>query len=327
MKTLLVYTDFGFRVLVLALCLTFGIVFLIAGARAALAAKLRPVSVVTDSVLRVGDIFEGLSEEKAKTVLGASPMPGKEMVLDTATLMRIAKATDMDWAPATTADKITVRRDATVIGKDVVESLIKEKLFENGLTGDYKLSLGSISDIILPKDMPAQAEVSKFTFNAQKDIFEATVSAPSATNPAFEMTVAGSIDRMVKIPVLRNTLKNGDIIGKNDIEMIDVLQKDVQRDYVIKEDAMNGMTPRRMVVAGKPIRDMELENPQIVGRGAAVTLVYKSGPMTLSARGKSMQGGARGDMVRVVNMNSNRSLEGIITAENEVTVTAMTEQQ
>ena len=95
-----------------------------------------------------------------------------------------------------------------------------------------------------------------------------------------------------------------------------------QRDYMITEESLYGMTPRRMVMTGKPIRDMELENPQIVSRGAPVTLVYKDGAMTLSARGKSMQGGARGDLVRVINMNSNRSLEGIVTAENEITVTA-----
>jgi flagella basal body P-ring formation protein FlgA len=77
-----------------------------------------------------------------------------------------------------------------------------------------------------------------------------------------------------------------------------------------------------MVVAGKPIRDLELENPQIVDRGSAVTLLYKNGAMTLSARGKSLQNGARGDTVRVVNMASNKSLEGLVTAENEVTVIA-----
>ncbi len=322
MKTLMIYTDFGFRVLVLAFCLTFGLIFLIAGARSALAATLRPISIVSDNVMRAGDIFEGLSEEKAATVLGAAPLPGKEMVLNASTLMRIASALDMEWRPVTTADQITVRRDATVIGKDAIQSLIKEKLFENGITGNFELSLTStISDIVLPKNMPAQAEVSKFTFNPQKDTFEATVSAPSATNPVFETMVTGAVERVVSMPVLKTTLKNGDIIGKADIDYVDVMQKDIQRDFILKEESLMGMTPRRMVMTGKPIRDMELENPQIVTRGAAITLVYKDGPMTLSARGKSMQGGAKGDLVRVINMNSNRSIEGIITAENEITVT------
>ncbi len=323
MKTLMIYADFSFRVLVLALCLTFGIVFLVAGARVALADTLRPVSVVNGGVLRAGDIFEGLSEDKANTVLGPSPLPGKEMVLDVTTLIRISKALNLSWQPTATTDRITVRRAATIIGKDVVEKLISEKLFENGLSGNFKLSMANtISDIILPQDMPAQAEVSKFTFNAQKDTFEATIAAPSATNPVHQMTVAGSVERIVSIPVLKDSLKSGDVIGKADISYIDVFQKDIQRDYVIKEESLYGMTPRRMVVAGKPIRDLELENPQIVNRGATVTLIYKDGLMTLSARGKSMQNGARGDLVRVVNLNSNRSLEGIVTAENEITVTA-----
>ena len=323
MKALLMYTDFSIRILVLLACLTFGLVFLFAGARVALAETLRPVSQISDHMLRLGDIFEGLPENKANVVLGPAPQPGKEMVLTAATLMRVAQAQDLDWRPAATTDQIVIRRNATVIGKDIVEKLINEKLFENGLTGAYKLSMANtIADIVMPDTMPAQAEISKFSFNVQKDTFEATIAAPSASNPAYEMNVTGSVDRIVSLPVLKTSLKNGDIIGQGDVDFIDVLQKDVQRDYILKAETLNGMTPRRMVMAGKPIRDLELENPQIVTRGAAVTLVYKDGPMTLSARGKSMQDGARGDLVRVVNMNSNRSLEGIVTAENEITVTA-----
>lgn len=323
MKALLMYTDFSIRVLVLLACLTFGLIFLFAGARVALAETLRPVSQISDHMLRLGDIFEGLPENKANVVLGPAPQPGKEMVLTAATLMRVAQAQDLDWRPTATTDQIVIRRNATVIGKDIVEKLINEKLFENGLTGAYKLSMAnSIADIVMPDTMPAQAEISKFSFNVQKDTFEATIAAPSASNPAYEMNVTGSVDRIVSLPVLKTSLKNGDIIGQGDVDFIDVLQKDVQRDYILKAETLNGMTPRRMVMAGKPIRDLELENPQIVTRGAAVTLVYKDGPMTLSARGKSMQDGARGDLVRVVNMNSNRSLEGIVTAENEITVTA-----
>lgn len=321
MKTLLIYTDFGFRVLVLAACLFCGFVFLIAGAQKALAADLRSTSVVTDSVLRVGDIFGGLDTAKANTILGPSPQPGKEMLLNAATLMRLAKTLDLDWRPATTGDQVIVRRAATVIGKDIIEKLVNEKLYEGGLTGDYRLSMNNtVADIVLPQDMPAQAEISRFRFDPQKDIFEATVAAPSASKPAFEMTISGSVERLVSVPVLRSSLKNGDIIGQNDIDFIKLPQKDVQRDYVLKAETLDGMTPRRMVMSGKPIRDLDIENPQIVARGAQVTLVYKDGPMMLSARGKSMQNGARGDLVRVINMNSNRSLEGIVSAENEITI-------
>lgn len=321
LKNALIYADFGFRLLVLLACLTFGLLFLFAGARAALASTLRPVSVISDNVLRVGDIFEGLSAEKANTVLGPGPQPGKEMVLNASTLIRIASALDLSWRPQSTADQIIIRREATVIGRDIVQSLIAEKLFESGLKDEYHLNLAaSFGDIILPADMPAQAEVTKFSFNPEKDIFTALIAAPSATNPLREISVNGSIERLVAIPVLKGGLKNGDIIGNHDIDYIKVSQKDIQRDYIIDAGKMINMTPRRMVVAGKPLRDLELENPQIIARGSAITLIYKDGPLTLSARGKSMQNGARGDLIRVVNMASNRSLEGLVTAENEVVV-------
>lgn len=321
MKTAMIYVDFGFRVLVLALCLTFVALFLLTGAKAALAANLKPSALITDTVLRVGDLFDGIASDKADTVLGPAPQPGKEMVLNATTLLRIASALDLSWRPGSTGDQITIRSAATIIDSDTVESLISEKLYENGMDGKFKLNVGSIPDIILPHDMPPEAEIFAFSFNPQKDSFEAKIAAPSASNPVREYTVTGTVERLVSLPVLRSGLKNGDIIGSNDIDYIDIYQKDVQRDYMLKAESMFGMTPRRMVMAGKPVRDLELENPQIVNRGSGVTLVYKDGPLTLSARGKSLENGARGDLIRVMNMNSNRSLEGLVTAENEVTVT------
>lgn len=321
MKTVMTYTDFGFRVLVLAFCLTFGMIFLFAGARVALAASLRPTTIINDNVLRVGDLFEGLSAEKANTVLGPGPQPGKEMILNATTLMKISSALNLPWRPTSTADQIVIRREATVIGADIVEALVKEKLFESGLSDQYRLNMtAGFSEIVLPANMPQQAEISRFTFDPEKDRFEATIAAPSASNPVKEIIVTGAVERMISIPVLSGSLKNGDIISSADIDYVDVLQRDIQRDYILNAEAIMGMTPRRMVMAGKPIRDMELENPQIINRGSAITLVYKDGGMILSASGKSMQSGAKGDIIRVVNMNSNRTLEGIVTAENEVTV-------
>jgi len=42
--------------------------------------------------------------------------------------------------------------------------------------------------------------------------------------------------------------------------------------------------------------------------------------MTLTAKGKALQDGALGDMVRVANTDSNKSLQGVVTAHREVTI-------
>ncbi len=313
--------DFAFRFLVLLGCLAVGLLMVIGGARAAMAATLKPDVVLTGTVLTLGDLFDGLSEEKARTVLGPAPRPGADMVLNAHTLMRIAASLDLPWRPAAVTDQVRVSTAATIIDAATVEALVKDALVSKGLTGSFSLLFaGAVPEIVLPQDQPAQAEIANIRYNPGKDVFEATLSAPSIANPVQKISLSGQIEHKALIPVLRSTLRNGDIIGPTDFETIEVSVRDLQKDYILDPAELTGMTPRRLASAGKPLRLMDFENPQMVGRGEVVTLIYSQGPLTLTAKGKALQNGARGDIIRVVNVNSSRALEGLVTDTREITI-------
>jgi flagella basal body P-ring formation protein FlgA len=63
--------------------------------------------------------------------------------------------------------------------------------------------------------------------------------------------------------------------------------------------------------------------PEIVARGEHVTISYQVPGVMLSVRGKATEGGALGDSIDVVNVQSNRTLRGTITGRGEVAVTSM----
>ena len=132
--------DFAFRFLVLLGCLAVGLLMVIGGARAAMAATLKPDVVLTGTVLTLGDLFDGLSEEKARTVLGPAPRPGADMVLNAHTLMRIAASLDLPWRPAAVTDQVRVSTAATIIDAATVEALVKDALVSKGLTGSFSLA-------------------------------------------------------------------------------------------------------------------------------------------------------------------------------------------
>jgi flagella basal body P-ring formation protein FlgA len=162
--------------------------------------------------------------------------------------------------------------------------------------------------------------VTDVRLDTQKDMFEATLVAPSTDRPLSRLIVSGHIQRMVSVPVLKNTMREGDIVGAADIDMMDIPQADLQSGTILKADDLEGMTPRRMALAGKPLRDLDMQQPQIVARGDNVTIVYKDGPMILTASGKAMQNGAKGDQVRVVNTSSNRPVDGFVDRQGEIVV-------
>ena len=151
-------------------------------------------------------------------------------------------------------------------------------------------------------------------------MFQATLVAPSTDNPVKRQTVSGKIERLIRIPVLRSTLRNGDIIGDNDLNWISVPERNIQHDVLLKREDLTGMTPRRMASAGKPLLAGEVERPKIVKRGDMITITFTDGPLVLTTKGKALQTGARGDMIRIANLNSSKSLQGFVTGKKEVTV-------
>ncbi len=315
--------DLTIRFVVLVLSLTLGMVFLFAGARTALAANLRSVTTISGSVLTVGDLFNGLDAGKASYVLGPAPRPGQDMVLDARTLMRVASALDLPWQPQSSADQVIIRRAATLISTAMITDELKKAAQEKGVSGAFTLSFNGnpAPEMILPGETTPQFEIANLNIDHSSGRFTASLAAPSQENPVDETTVYGQIQKVVRVPVLRAPLKNGDIIGNTDINWIEMGENTIQHDIILSKDELIGMTPRRMAKSGKPLRSNELAPPELVGRGDMITILYEDGPLALSAKGKALQPGGKGDLIRIVNIASNRSIQGIISGDHEVVVT------
>lgn len=313
--------NFYMRLLALFLCLAAGGAILVAGAKTAFATTLKPVVLLNGDHLTVGDIFDGLAAEKASYVLGPAPAPGKDMVLDARSLMRIAVALDLQWRPNNTATAVTVRRKATLIDQEMIDEGLRAALVSKGLDGSYEIAYTAGAPLMaLHHGLPASFDVTALELDRTRDTFRATLAAPSADDPQVVTSLSGTLRHKVQVPVLRSSLRNGDLISERDIEMIEILARDLLPDMLLDREQAVGMTPRRIVAAGKPLRGIDLETPQLVSRGENVTLIFDSAPLFLTAKGKALQSGGKGELVRVINIASNRPVEGVISGVGQVTV-------
>ena len=313
--------DLTFRIAVLIAALLLGALCSFASAKQAFAANLRGNGAVSENMLRLGDIFDGLTEDQEIYVLGPAPQPGQDMILNARTLLRISLAMNLNWRPQSAADQIVISRAATVIGKDVIEEALVMGLKEKGVEGAFNLKFAGLApEMTLPGMQEVRVDIGTLDVDARRGTFQATMVAPSKEDPVSKISVSGQIQRTVSVPVLANPLKSGDIIGANDIIWVDLEDRALQSDIVMNEKELIGRTPRRVAMAGKPLRAVDFEYPQIVNRGDSVNIVFESGPMVLSAQGRALQSGAYGDTVRVVNNDSNRSLDAVVSASGEVKV-------
>lgn len=315
--------DFWIRVVVLVLTLTVGIGLLLMGAQAAMASgivRLRPAVTLRDNVIRLGDVFEGLSE-KADHVLGPAPAPGQDMTLNARTLLRVALALNVSWQPETSMDQITLHRAASLVSESAIHAALEKSLRDKGMDGRFDVDYTGLSGgIALPPDQPATVEVASLSVDPTRDRFTAEIAAPSVAAPLRRVTLDGQIRRIVNLPVLKSDLRNGDVINAHDLVWIEVPARDVSNDYLVREEDLTGMTPRRILAAGRPVKANEVESPRMVERGGAVTIVFRNGAMTLTAPGRSLQNGAKGEIIRVVNAASSRTIQALVTNGGEVTV-------
>lgn len=286
----------------------------------AMAGSLKQQSIVQSDVITVGDLFNGV-QRNADHVLGAAPRPGQTMVLNARTLQRVAIAMDLNWRPSSSRDTLTVRRAATVIDEDMIEDKVRGSLVLEGVDGLYDvLFLSGTPEIILPPNMAETAEITDISFDPDTNWFEAKIAAPSKENMEVELSVNGKIERLVQVPVLQDTVRSGMVISARDVKVITVPARHLNHDVILRAEELEGMTPRRMIVAGKPIKEQDVEFPRIVERGQNVTMLYNQGPLQLTATGKALQFGAKGDIIRVVNSQSSRPIEAIVTGDREVTI-------
>lgn len=302
---------------ILALALFSGVAVKQAGA-----ISLKPTSVLTENTIKLGDVFDGL-DHKSDRVLGAAPRPGQSMTLNARTLLRIAVALDLNWRPSSSAEAITLTRAATVIDRSDIERALTEALLDEGVQGRFNLVIpNEMAEMVLPHGSAKTIEVSSIQYRADNQSFDAILAGPSQDNPQQQMRVVGTFERLVEVPVLYSTIQSGDIIRARDIHYIDMPESRIQHDMVLKSEDLIGMTPRRMVLSGKPLKDQDLQAPRIVGRGEMITMVFANSGLQLTAEGKALEFGAKGDIIRVVNTASNRTIQGLVTAEREVTVTS-----
>ena len=313
--------DSAFRITILIMSLVLFVFIMAAGARTALAATLKSDVILNSDTLTVGDIFDNAGRNQ-NYVLGPAPQPGKDMVLNAPTLLRIALALDLAWKPQSSADQVVVTRAATIIDANAVRDALREKLKEKVIDENFSLDTGGQRlDIVLSGMNEPTLDIRNLKYDAKSGRFEAEISAPAGDRPQKKMTVTGSVRPILSVPVLNHPLRNGDIIGLNDLDMIELYASDIQPDMFLNPDDLIGLTPRRTAMAGKPLRNVDLQAPLLVSRGEGVTIICKSGPIILTASGKALQNGAKGDFIRVTNVASNRPIDAIVSGAREVVVT------
>ncbi len=283
------------------------------------AAMPKPDSVITHDQIIVSDVFDGVTGTDADHYLAPAPAPGKTMTLSTYDLTRISDAFSLGWTPDGDADHVVIRRADNQIDRFDVQAALAQKMKEE--MGGQRFDM-EVSDSSIGFSVPEMAEktvaVEKLTYDAAAGTFRALVAAAAA--PGVKKEISGHYYPISQIPVLRTPLRPGDVISANDIDYVDMLSTSISSSMITEASGLIGKTPRRGIVAMKPLTMADVQQPVIVKKGDLVTMVLKNNALSLTVQGRAMDNGAEGDAIRVMNPSSKQVIDAVVTGAETVNI-------
>ncbi|MFM5718485.1 flagellar basal body P-ring formation chaperone FlgA [Aeromonas caviae] len=117
----------------------------------------------------------------------------------------------------------------------------------------------------------------------------------------------------VAVPVAK-----GDILSEPMLTLAYQDQTLIRGDYLTDPTALIGVRSKRELKPGQPIR---LTQVCVVCKGDQVTLSAENNSMQIKTMARALQDGSFGDMIRLVNTRSGRTVQGQVSAVGSVVVT------
>lgn len=271
--------------------------------------------------VRLSDLFDGVSNDKA--VLRA-PAPGRRVSIEVTQLVDIARANGVAWRPQTRFDRVLIERAGRTLDLNDILPTLRKALQAEGVRATDEIDLGSRSvTVSLPLDAPTDVEVRQMQFDRAQNRFTATIVAGGAHQGAQRLTLHGRVHATARVPVLRRAVNAGEIIRSGDVEFAHIRGDGGRRDVIADPQRLIGLAARVRLREREPVRESDVRAPTLVARNASVTIVLQAGNLQLSAQGRAIEDGARGDTIRVLNVQSNRTIEATVVGTDMVSVQLM----
>ena len=293
-------------------------------AEKATAPLLRDAVTVDDKVVYLGDLFINVGD-KGNAAVAYAPAPGERAIFDARWLYRVARAYRLNWRPLSARQQVVVERVSQVIERAEIVDTIMAALFEKGADPKSELELTTqLTRVHIAGTAQATVGVDDITFDARTQRFAAIISVP-ANDPAGEkIRLAGRVHAVVKVPVTSRVLSRREIISDRDVKWIRIRADRVMPDTVTSIDDLVGMSAKYGLRPNEMVRRSDVERPILVERGSLVTVTLNHGPMALTAQGKALERGAKGDVVQIINRRSQTVFEGEVTGPGRAMVKTST---
>jgi flagella basal body P-ring formation protein FlgA len=284
------------------------------------------VSVAGDLV-RIGDLIDNAGSS-AKIALYRAPELGTTGTLPTAQVLSALRAHQVIGVDTRDLREISVTRLARTLLPREIELAVAGALERRSGLGDAaNLSLTfdrDLGDIKLEAANSGAMQPASVRYEPRGNRFDVTfeIANDNISTPA-RLRFTGTVIETVEAAVLARGIERNELIKSSDVVVERRPKAEAGSDAVVRDRAV-GMQARRQLRAGQAVRLADLAKPDLVQRDQSVTLIYDTPGLYLTVRGKAQDSGTEGDVVNVLNLQSKRTVQGVVIGRGQVSVAVAT---
>ncbi len=185
---------------------------------------------------------------------------------------------------------------------------------------------GDVRTLQVEPNVTGELQVLALSYDPRTTRFDVTFDMPESielhrqparyTGTAIETIDAIAVDRPIE---------RGELLKASDLTM--VRRPKAEAGAALTDgDAAVGLAARHALRPDQPLAAADLMKPEIVARNDSVTIIYQVPGITLTLRGQAKDAGAIGDTISVVNTESKRVMQAVVSGPDRVTVGPVTTQ-
>jgi len=272
------------------------------------------------NIVTVGDFYTGAGN-LADVPLFRAPDIGTSGDVSAALVAERARKAGLVMAGTDGLRHVVVHRRAEVYDQHRLTDLIKAELVRKDaslspdlLEVSFDRPLKSI-EANPAADVPVRFDHVLWSRTNGRFTISASVSTERGRQP---ISFAGTALELMDVATLTQPMRRGGIVREQDIVTARLPLNAVPSTALIDASEVVGLAARSSLRANTPLSRNDFAKPILVERGEKVTITYQVAGMKLTTRGRSMDEGAAGDLIDIMNLESRRVVPAMVISRGQV---------
>jgi flagella basal body P-ring formation protein FlgA len=288
---------------------------------------LRASVTVADDVVRIGDLIDNAGSA-AQIAIYRAPDLGTTGSLPTAQVLNVLQAHQVIGVDTRDIKAVSITRASRPIEASQIRLQVARALeHRSGLGDAANLSLTfdrDVQDLQLEASSTGDMQPKAVRYDPRSGRFDVSFEIGSDNNTApVKLRFTGSAIETVEAAVLTRDVQRAEILKSSDLISERRPKAEIGGEAAARDLAV-GMQTRKPLRAGQALRSADIGKPDLVQRDDNVTLIFESAGLYLTVRGKALDSGTQGDTVSVTNLQSKRTVSGVVIGPDQVAIAIAT---